>query len=305
MGWMESSLVAVVGSLNLDLVFRTPALPKPGQTLLGGTFATHPGGKGGNQAAAIGNLGGNVSFVGAVGGDANGKVLRDSLSAFGVDVRFLSEIPDEASGTACILVDSDAMNMIVVAPGANMSIHPEDVTESLRELSAKVVLAQLEIPLESVVAASEAEMFILNPAPARDLPDLLLANCYLLTPNETELESLTGVFPNEPTDCDEACKSLFDKGVRNVVVTLGSRGSYWVSPAGSRHFPAPSVNAIDTTAAGDAFNGALAHFLASGREMANSIALANCVGALATTKHGAQESMPTSKELATLAGHLL
>ncbi len=254
---------------------------------------------------AIAQLGGLVSFVGAVGDDANGKVLRDHLMAGGVDTKHLLEDPGAASGTACILVDNQAMNMIVVAPGANFSVSPEAVRASLRELDAAVVLAQLEIPLESVTIASDTEFFILNPAPACTLSEDLLSRCHILTPNETELEFLTGIEPSDTAACERAGHALLEKGVKNVVITLGSRGSFWVGASKSLHFPAPTVTPVDTTAAGDAFNGALAHFIAEGREIPNAIQLANCVGALATTRHGAQESMPARAELAALAGPLL
>ena len=301
---MSSPDVLVVGSLNLDFVFRAPQLPTPGQTLLGGQFATHPGGKGGNQAVTIGRLGGSVAFAGCVGDDPFGQVMTESLLGAGVDTTHLAIDPSTASGSACVLVDERGMNMIVVAPGANMSLGPDMVLAALA-CTPKVVLAQLEIEMTSVEAAAQAEFFILNPAPAQDLSSGLLSRCKVLTPNESELKSLTGIYPNEPSDCVAAAASLLDAGVENVIVTLGSRGSYWVSRSSGRHFQAPSVKAIDTTAAGDAFNGALALFLAEGRDMANAIALANCVGALSTTRHGAQESMPSRDELAALAGKIL
>ena len=300
----SSSPIAVVGSANLDLVFRTPSLPLPGQTLLGGEFQTHLGGKGANQAVAIARLEGSVSFVGCVGADANGLVLRTGLESSGVDTSHLQAKDGTASGTAGILVGDDGMNMIVVAPGSNFSVTPQMVRESLTALAPKIVLAQLEIPIESVAAASEFGMFVLNPAPAREIPLSILSRCAILTPNETELAQLSGMPTESVGECELACRVLLDAGVQNVVVTMGSRGSLWANPAGAEHFPAATVTPVDTTAAGDAFNGGLCQFLAEGREMSNAIALANCVGALATTKHGAQEAMPTRAEVIALAGSL-
>lgn len=297
--------VSVVGSLNYDLVFRTPTMPVPGQTILGGEFSTHSGGKGGNQAVAIGALGGQVCFVGNIGSDSNGATMRSTLVAAGVNTDFLNVDASVASGTACVLVDDEGMNMIVVAPGANLALSPDFVRQSLMASSSAVVLAQLEIPLSCVAVASESEYFILNPAPVCSIPPEILARCKVLTPNETELQGLTGILPQHPEDCISAAESLLDQGVENVVVTLGSRGSFWVSRTGSQHFPAAKVNPVDTTAAGDAFNGALAHFLAEGRELGNAIQIANCVGAMSTTRHGAQESMPSLAELKAFAGDLL
>ncbi len=301
---MADASVRVVGSANLDLVFRSARLPRPGETILGREFTTHPGGKGANQAVAIGRLGGDVLFVGCVGADVFGETLRQSLADAGVRMEALSVEPDVATGTACILVDDEGMNSIVVAPGANDRLTPLRVRQAAMP-EAAVVLAQLEVPLEAVETAAEAKRFVLNPAPARALPGALLARCEVLTPNELELEALTGVAATDDEACGQGGRKLLDQGVRNVVVTLGARGSYWVSPAGGRHFPAPRVEAVDTTAAGDAFNGALALFLAEGRDLPNAIALANCVGALSTTRPGAQASMPTREALRALAGPLL
>lgn len=289
--------VLVVGSANMDLVFRTARMPQPGETLLGGQFATHPGGKGANQAVAIGRLGGAVRFVGRVGRDGFGESLRHSLVEAGVSVEHL-RVSEAPTGTAGIFVDDAGQNMIVVAPGANGEVTPEDVFAAM-QTPADVVLAQLEIPLAAVAAAASAERFILNPAPACPLPDGVLARCFALTPNESELAALTG-----GADLSAGCARLLDLGVENVIVTLGERGSYWASRAGGRSFAAPVIQPVDTTAAGDAFNGALAMFLAEGRELANAIPLANCVGALATTRAGAQGSMPSREEVRGLAGSL-
>jgi ribokinase len=286
---MRAASVVVVGSVNMDLVFRSERLPKPGETLLGHGFTTHPGGKGANQAVAIARLGGVVEFVGAVGDDAFGVALRAGLVAAGVGVGALRTVEAESSGTAGILVDDAGMNSIVVAPGANGRVSAEQVREACQ--GADVVLAQLEIPLEAV-AAIDVPKFILNPAPARPLPDDLLARCFALTPNETEAGILTGITPTDDASALASGRRLLEKGVENVIITLGARGCYWVSARGGRHFPPLAVQAVDTTAAGDAFNGALAWFVASGWEFEKAITWANAVGALSTTRRGAQESMP-------------
>jgi len=301
---MSSPLVAVVGSTNLDMVFGSAALPRPGETLLGGKYAIHPGGKGANQSVSIARLGGVVTFVGCIGNDANGTVLRASLEAAGVQTTSLVVDPVTPSGTAAILVDAEGRNMIVVAPGSNRNLSADHVRQAYDRQRPTIALAQLEIHLDTVLAAAEADVFVLNPAPACELPDHLLAKCHVVTPNETETESLTGVNPTDDESCQAAGCVLLDKGVRNVVITLGDRGSYWATPAGGKHFPAPAVKAIDTTAAGDAFSGALAWFLAEGRDFGNAISLANCVGALSTTKPGAQSSMPDLETLKMFAGNL-
>ncbi len=291
--------VLVVGSANLDLVFRTPRLPRPGETLLGGRFSTHPGGKGANQAVAIGRLSGDCAFVGCVGSDSFGETLKMSLQAAGVDTAWLRVIGEVPTGTAMIMVDEAGMNSIVVASGANFEVQADDVLKAVSTAKAGVVLAQLEIPLAAIEAAATAERFILNPAPARELPDALLQRCYAITPNETELEALTGIHPVDDESCVKAGSRLLDSGVENVVITLGARGSFHVGRSGGTHYPSPAIRAVDTTAAGDAFNGALAHFLAEGRRLSEAIGLANSVGALSATREGAQESMPTLAELKT------
>ena len=288
----------------MDLVFETARMPRLGETLLGGRFATHPGGKGANQAAAISRLDGNVALCGRIGGDAFGRALREGLHAASVDLRFL-HTDDGPSGTAGIFVDGEGRNMIVVAPGANSNVAPEDVRRAVAEVQPSVVLAQLEVPLDAVAAATASERFVLNPAPARELPSAILQRCYALTPNESELQSLTGIAPVDDDACRRAASTLLDRGVDNVVVTLGERGSLWLSSSVERRFDAPRVKAVDTTAAGDAFNGALAMFLAEGRDLGNAIPLANCVGALTTTRPGAQGALPSREDLRALAGALL
>jgi len=291
------SRVMVVGSANLDMVFQTQRFPNPGETLLGGEFASHPGGKGANQAVAVGKLGGEVSFVGCIGSDAFGDVLRDSLVQAGVDVTHLLRHPTTPSGCAGIVVDAAGSNQIIVAPGANMELTAAQVHAALAQNTDSSVLVQLEIPMAAVKAAATRGRLFLNPAPAQSLDDELLAKTFAITPNETETELLTGIRPQNPETCRSAAKALFDKGVQNVVLTLGEKGCFWMSDKGELYVPALEANAIDTVAAGDAFNGALAWFYSETGDLPNALVRANQVTALSVTKRGAQSSMPTREEL--------
>lgn len=287
----------VVGSANFDLVYRVGKLPVPGQTLLAESFETHAGGKGANQAVAAGKLGCDVHFCGCVGKDGHGDVLIESLRNAGVNVDHVRRA-GSATGNAAIFVGEDGANMILVAPNANSEVSAEQVREAVRDLNPKVVLAQLEIPPSAVeAAASVSERFVLNPAPARAMPDSLLSNCFAITPNESETFALTGIEPTDESSCCAAADRLLGKGVLNVVITLGSRGCFWKSASGSLVLAPPEVEPVDTTAAGDAFSGALALGIAEGLGWPEALARANAVAALSTTKRGAQPSMPTKEEV--------
>ena len=302
---MPNCRLLIVGSANIDLVFSCEHLPSAGETLLVKSFAVHPGGKGANQAVAAAKLGAGVSFLGCVGEDSYGALLRTSLESVDVDCSYLQLSKGTNSGLASICVDASGANSIVVAPGANGCLTPTLVGNAIEVLRPDVVLAQLEIPMNCVEACSSAERFILNPAPARQLPRDLLSRCYAITPNETEAEMLTGIYPRSGDDCLRAATALLESGVQHVVITLGERGCFWASADGSMHLEAPSVEVVDTTAAGDAFNGALAMCLASGKSMQASLQVANWVGALSTTRAGAQDSMPNLAEVRKVAGDLL
>lgn len=230
--------------------------------------------------------------------------MVSALQEFGVDVAHLRFLPGVPTGTAAVVVDSAGMNQIVVAPGANEHVTPRQVESALAQLEPRVVVCQLEVPLDAVQAAAQRSRLILNPAPARDLPDDLLASTYILTPNETEAQSLTGVAPIDPDSAKRAAEILLARGVEHVVITLGSQGCFWATAGESRHFQAKPVLAVDTTAAGDAFTGALALFIAQDRDIAEAIEFAACVGALAVTRHGAMESIPTWDELHAFVGTL-
>jgi len=294
--------VWVVGSANLDLVFRTAKFPKPGETLLGGPFASYPGGKGGNQAVAVGRLSGNVNFVGCVGMDSFGDSLARSLAESGVKTDHLAHHRTSVTGTAAILVDDEGRNEIVVAPGANWEVTASQVELALKNAGQDPVLVQLEIPMEAVMAAaSSSTQLFLDPAPARLLSPELLARTFVITPNEVETEALTGIQPADIGSCRMAAGSLLDRGVEHVVIKLGEKGCFWMSATSEALVPAPSVKPIDTVAAGDVFNGGLAWFYASRRNWKNALELANYAAALSVTKAGAQSSMPTLEELRAFA----
>lgn len=288
--------ILVVGSANMDLVYRVPALPLPGQTLLASSYQTHPGGKGANQAVAAARLGADVQFCGALGSDGFGDSLFSSLSAAGVKLDTLVRTED-STGNAAIFVADGGQNMILVAPNANAQVTAAQVESAAQQIHPVVTLAQCEIPVDAILAAAKtANRFILNPAPAIELPDAIFPLCWLVTPNETEAQALTGVLPEDEASCEAAATALMAKGCENVVITLGAKGCY-VAQASERYFvAAETVQAIDATAAGDAFSGSLAHFIASGKSLEEAVRLAGKVAALSTTKSGAQPSMPTLSE---------
>ena len=252
-----SKPILVVGSLNMDLVVSVPRHPRPGETLLGGAFHTFPGGKGANQAVAAARLGKPVRMIGRVGADEFGDALLATLQNDGVDTRCVQQDAQAASGVALITVSADGQNTIVVAAGANGRLSAQDVTAAEAAfIDAGAVVLQLEIPLPAVEAAARlgrkhGAAVVLNPAPAQPLSDELLALADYLVPNQTELELLSG----QP-DLERGMRALMERGVRNLVVTLGERGARWVSPAGTLDAPAFAVRAVDTVAAGDAFVGA-------------------------------------------------
>ena len=298
--------VAVVGSLNMDLVGRGPRIPRPGETIIGGEFRTVPGGKGANQAVAAARLGGRVSMVGRVGDDAFGAELLDTLDADGVDRTHVKTTPGVPTGVALIMVDEQGQNSILVASGANMRLSPADVDAAQEVIAgADVLLLQLENPLETVIRAAEVARahevtVILNPAPARPLPASLLSLVDVLVPNESETEVLTGLPVGSTEEAEVAARSLADQGVGTVILTLGSRGALLLQEGGSQLFPTFEVTPVDTTAAGDAFMGGLGVALAEGKPLAEAIRWGNAAGALATTVMGAQPSLPTREALEEL-----
>lgn len=293
-----SKPILVVGSLNMDLVVRVGRHPRVGETLLGREFQTFPGGKGANQAVAAARLGAAVRMIGCVGSDAFGAALLAAVEKDGVNTAFIRRDPAAASGVALITVSEDGQNTIVVAAGANGRLSEQDVLAAKAAFEdAAVVVLQLEIPLPAVEAAARlgrehGAMVLLNPAPAQPLSDSLLAQVDYLIPNQTELQQLSGL-----SDSDQAARALLERGVRNLVVTLGEQGSRWVSPAGQVDVPAFAVRAVDTVAAGDAFVGAFAVALAEGCPVKEALRYGNAAGALAVTRAGAQPSLPTRSEV--------
>jgi ribokinase len=294
----------VFGSLNMDLVARTPRLPVPGETLIGDSFETISGGKGANQAVAIARLGIPVELVGRVGSDQFGQQLLAGLKAdrVGCDRVFID--PDVHSGVALITVDATSENEIIVIPGANGRVDESDLDRLNAILpNANVLLLQLEIPLALVVEAARIAKqagvtVILDPAPARsDLPDELYPSIDIITPNQVEAAQLVGFPVHDSETAHDAANVLRDRGVKTVIIKLGSAGAFCVSETESFSIPAFPVKAIDTVAAGDAFNGGLAAGLAAGLPLNQAITQASAVAALSVTKLGAQSSLPTREAL--------
>ena len=300
---MSEVEVVIVGSLNMDLVARAPRLPVPGETLLGRTFSTVPGGKGANQAVAAARLGARTAMIGCVGDDAFGRQLRDGLMADQVDCRGLRTASSLSSGVALIVVDDSGRNGIVVVPGANGQLAPEDVDRNASLIAAaRIVALQLEVPLATVehaarTAKARGKVVVLNPAPAQLLPPGLIASADFLVPNEVEAAMLTGVPVDSVQSATDAARRLRALGAANVIVTLGERGVVAVAAAGAQHFAARPVQAVDTTAAGDTFIGGFCAALAAGRTVTEAIAFAQAAAAISVTRAGAQTSIPFEREV--------
>lgn len=291
--------IVVFGSINMDLVAHTPQLPKPGETLIGHSFSTVPGGKGANQAVACARLGVKTRMVGKVGGDVFGIAFRENLAVTGVDTTFVATDAAVASGIALIAVDDDAENNIIVVPGANGTIGEADLLRLEQALDkANLLLLQLEIPLEMVVAAAKIAQqkkvtVILDPAPACQLPDELYPLIDILTPNESEAAMLVGFPVNNRESAEKAARVLSEKGVSRLIIKMSAKGVFALDSQRSQSYPAIPVTAIDTVAAGDAFNGALGAGLSDGKSFDEAIRWGLAGGALAVTKAGAQAAMPT------------
>lgn len=301
-----NSKIAVVGSLNMDLVARAARIPQPGETILGGALQYHPGGKGANQAVAAARLGGTVRMVGRVGQDAFAQPLLMNLAAVGIDHTYVVATPDVATGVALIVVDDTGQNSIVVTAGANTLLSPADVDAAESIIAdAAVLLLQLEIPLNAVKRAAEIAhhhgvQVILNPAPAQKLPDELLSLVDILIPNEIETSLLTGLAVSTRAEAEAAARALRQPGIETVIITLGKQGALLAQADASIIIPAFDVQAVDTTAAGDAFVGSLAVALAEGRSLEDAVRRGNAAGALSVTRPGAQPSLPTRDALEAL-----
>lgn len=293
--------ILVIGSSNTDMVVKTRQFPRPGETVLGGTFLMTPGGKGANQAVAAARLGARVRFVTKVGDDIFGRQVLEGYSAENLDMQYIATSHKFPSGVALITVNDDGENEIVVASGANMDLTPEDLPDVIFK-DVELVLIQLEIPIDTVgyivqkCSALNIKL-VLNPAPATTLPEALLKQIYLITPNETETEFLTGIYPKDDSLLEKAARQLLEKGVEHVVITLGKRGVFLFDKSHSQIIPAKAVDAVDTTAAGDVFSGALVTALANGLDWIPACQFACEAAAYAVTKIGAQTSAPYLREL--------
>ncbi len=295
--------IVVIGSSNTDLVINTSRIPEPGETVLGGRFLMAAGGKGANQAVAAQRLGGDVTFVACIGDDLFG---RDALAGYnreGMNTAFVSVKKGVPSGVASIFVDAEAENVIVVAPGANSELGTAEIDAAQKEIeAADFVLMQLETPMETVEYAAEKAFkagtkVVLNPAPAANLSDSLLSKLWLITPNRTETQLITGLPVTDEKEAAAAAEALVAKGVKNVVITLGSKGAYVLSEDFRGVIPANPVKAVDTTGAGDTFNGALCVALSEGRSLRDACRFAAKASAISVTRMGAQPSIPFRNEI--------
>lgn len=295
--------IIVVGSLNVDYVMRVPTLPRPGETLSGSGFDVLGGGKGANQGLAAARLGGDVTFVGCVGADDGGARLTGVLESAGANVANIRSVADESTGAAIIFVDDAGENCIGVNAGANAALTVEDIHNAAEHFSsASYLLTQLETPLETVRAAlSLAQQHgitcVLNPAPAAELDSELLALVDVITPNETEAETLTGISVTDTQSAERAAAALHELGIGKVVITLGAAGALLSDGKQSQVVSAPSVDVVDTTAAGDTFNGAMVAALARGESMEQAVAFGNRAAAVSVTRFGAQPSIPAIDEI--------
>jgi len=300
----NSQQILVVGSSNTDMVIKAGHLPRPGETVLGGTFLMNPGGKGANQAVSIARLGGQVTFICKTGNDIFGRQSKQLFEKEGIDTSYMFSDPEHPSGVALITVDAKAENCIVVASGANAHLTPADLLTAHEAIEkAGMILMQLEIPMDTVkyvanVARKLGKKLILNPAPAQPLDRELLQSLDLITPNETEAEMISGI---KITDTDSllACAcAIYEMGVQSVIITLGAKGAFLYNDFFRELIPSYEVNAVDTTAAGDVFNAALAVAVSEGQELPEAVRFANKAAAISVTRIGAQASAPYRNEVA-------
>jgi len=302
--------IVVVGSSNTDMIIRLKRVPRLGETVLGGNFLTAGGGKGANQAVAASRAGGRVSLIARVGQDSLGDEAIKAFRKNGIEASYVTRDRDLASGAALIFVDGRGENCIAVASGANAGLSPAQVHQARAVISrAKVLLLQLETPMQTVIAAARlAKVYgvqvILNPAPARRLPSELLRCVSILTPNESEAELLTGIRLSGLAAAKKAANKLVERGVGTVVLTLGARGALIANDEVTQVVPGFRVKAVDTTGAGDTFNGALAVALAEGKPLSEAVHIANAAAAISVTRVGAQSSAPTKQSIARFLGRV-
>ncbi|MEE3662921.1 ribokinase [Brenneria sp. g21c3] len=300
---MKTGKLVVLGSINADHILNLAQFPSPGETVIGKQYRVAFGGKGANQAVAAGRSGADISFIACLGDDDIGARIRRQLSEDRIDVAAVEAVPDQTTGVALIFVNDEAENMIAVNAGANAAVTPDYLRRHQQKIiDASALLMQLESPLATVTMAARVAhendtLVILNPAPACELPDELLSLVDIITPNETEAQRLTGVSVSTEEDAARAAQVLHDKGIATVLITLGRRG-VWLSDKGEgRRIPGYPVQAVDTIAAGDTFNGALATALLEGQPMPAAIKFAHAAAAIAVTRPGAQPSVPWREEI--------
>ena len=299
----QEAKVVVVGSFNMDVVIKAERRPRKGETLIGQEFGMFSGGKGFNQATAAARLGADVVAIGRLGTDTFGDILMSASTEEKIDTNFVVRDAEVGTGVATIVIDAAGDNSIILVPHANMRLSVEDVQRAFAQIaSADVLLLQLEVPIEASrkaaeIAKANGTKVILNPAPARELPDSFLAQVDILTPNEVETEFLSGLKVSDDEGAQRAAQVLLDKGISTVVLTLGDRGALLLTSDVRKLIPAYKVDVVDTTAAGDAFCGALATALAQGKTIEDAVAFANAAGALAVTVLGAQPSIPTAEKV--------
>lgn len=298
-----SNRIIVVGSMNMDMVVKTSHIPQPGETVLGGSFFMNPGGKGANQAVSSSRLGGDVSFIGRIGDDIFGKQSSQLFDEEGIDAKHVISDDDSPSGIALITVDATGENSIVVAPGANAKLTPDDVKNALDKCGAsKILLIQLEIPMTTVkfiieYAHARGMKVILNPAPMNELVFDCLPFIDIITPNVNEAEVLSGIKITDIDTAQSAARTICSKGAKCVIITLGRQGALLLEDGATKCIPAPVVDAVDTTAAGDVFNGALAVAVAEGRTLMDATSFACEAASISVTRMGAQQSIPFRNEV--------
>ena len=303
---MDKNKIFVIGSCNTDMVIKSDRLPTPGETVIGGTFLMNPGGKGANQAVAAARQGGLVTFIAKTGNDVFGKQSLELYNSEGINTDLILSDPKNPSGVALIMVNSNGENCITVASGSNGNLTPKDIEKFKNQISnANLILMQLEIPIETVEFVSELALennipVILNPAPARSLPEKLLKDLFLITPNETEAQILSGIKVTNYDKAKEAADVISKKGVANVVITMGALGAFVKEGNSYSIVTANKVTAVDTTAAGDCFNGTLCVGLSEGKSITESVKLAVKAAELCVQKMGAQASIPYKKELISM-----
>ena len=300
--------IAVFGSINIDVTAYSKRLPMPGETMHGDSYVLGLGGKGANQAAAVAKLGAPLTFIGRTGGDAFGVLARAELARHGVPTDHVASDTAAGTGIAIIAVDAAAQNCITVIAGANYNVGTDDIATLKAMPRPTVLLLQLEVPLAANIAAAQfgaaGGKVILDPAPVPNvrLPHELLRHVSIITPNEVECEALTGLRPRGTADAAQAARALQALGAASAVIKMGVQGAFWRDSAGEGHVPRFAVDAIDTVAAGDCFNGGLAVALAAGKPLGEAVRFASACGALATTKRGAAAAAPTLTEVERLLG---